>query len=94
MGSIVRISIDAMGGDHGPSVVIPGAEIALARHPDVKFVFVGKEAELRPLLAARPKLEAASTLVHADVAVRMDDKPSQALRQGAGSPPCGWPWSR
>ncbi len=71
-----------MGGDHGPQVVVPGAEIALLRHPDIHFVFVGRESEVKPLLDARPRLAAASTLIHADIAVKMDDKPSQALRQG------------
>ena len=35
-----------------------------------------------PLLAARPRLQAASKLVHSDVVVQMHDKPSQALRKG------------
>jgi phosphate acyltransferase len=78
----VRISLDAMGGDHGPSVVIPGAELSLLRHPDIRFVFVGRENEIRPLLDARPRLAASSSVIHAEIAVRMDDKPSQALRQG------------
>ena len=42
----VRISLDAMGGDHGPSVVIPGAGLALERHPDVRFVIFGNEAAI------------------------------------------------
>jgi glycerol-3-phosphate acyltransferase PlsX len=37
----VTISLDAMGGDHGPSVVIPGAAIALERRPDTRFVIYG-----------------------------------------------------
>jgi phosphate acyltransferase len=82
MSSTVRISLDAMGGDHGPEVVIPGAELALSRHPDIRFVIVGRESEIKPLIDARPRLAAASTLVHAEIAVKMDDKPSQALRQG------------
>ena len=78
----VRISLDAMGGDHGPSVVIPGAAIALERHPQAHFIVHGQEALCLPLLNAHPRLKAVTTFVHADVAVRMDDKPSQALRQG------------
>jgi glycerol-3-phosphate acyltransferase PlsX len=78
----VRIALDAMGGDHGPSVVVPGAEIALERHPDVEFLLFGNAAAVEPLLNARPKLAAASTVIHTDVAIRMDDKPSQALRKG------------
>jgi glycerol-3-phosphate acyltransferase PlsX len=78
----VRIALDAMGGDHGPSVVVAGAELALARHPQNEFLFFGNTSLLAPLLAARPALQAASRLVHTDIAVRMEDKPSKALRQG------------
>ncbi len=39
-----RIALDAMGGDHGPSVVVPGAAIALERHPDTEFLICGNEA--------------------------------------------------
>src|SRR5262249_37323520 len=78
----VRIALDAMGGDHGPSVVVPGAELALAQHPDTTFILFGDRTSVEPLLAAHPRLKAASQLVHTDVAVRMDDKPSQALRNG------------
>jgi glycerol-3-phosphate acyltransferase PlsX len=78
----VRIALDAMGGDHGASVVVPGADIALGRHPEIAFLLIGNEAEIAPLLKTRPKLAAASRLIHTDVAVRMDDKPSKALRKG------------
>jgi len=82
MAQKVRIALDAMGGDFGPAVVIPGAEIALERHPDTEFVLFGDEATVRPLLEQRTRLKAASRLIHTDVVVRMDDRPSQALRRG------------
>jgi glycerol-3-phosphate acyltransferase PlsX len=78
----VRIALDAMGGDHGPEVIVPGAALALARHSDLRCIFFGDENRVRPLVAAYPALAAASTIRHADVAIRMDDKPSQALRAG------------
>ena len=78
----VRIALDAMGGDHGPSVVVPGAALALAQHPNSTFILFGDQGRIDPLLAAHPRLKAACRLVHTDVAVRMDDKPSQALRNG------------
>ena len=78
----IRIAIDAMGGDHGAPVPVAGAAISLQRHPDSEFVMVGDRAVLEPLLAARPALAAVSRVVHSDVVVRMDDKPSQALRHG------------
>jgi len=78
----VRIALDAMGGDHGPSVIVPGAAVALTQHPDASFILFGDQAKVEPLLAAHPRLKDACRLVHTDVAVRMDDKPSQALRNG------------
>src|SRR6266511_2413213 len=78
----VRIALDAMGGDHGAAMVVPGAELSLSRHPDIEFLLFGDRIAVEPLLNARPQLKAASQLVHTDVAVQMHDKPSQALRKG------------
>lgn len=82
MTSHVTISLDAMGGDHGPSIVIPGAAIALERRPDTRFVIFGDEALVLPLLEQHPKLKGVTSFHHTTVAVKMDDKPSQALRAG------------
>ncbi|GBU17159.1 MULTISPECIES: phosphate acyltransferase PlsX [Methylobacterium] len=84
MSQRVRISLDAMGGDHGPSVVVPGAAIARERHPDLTFLMFGDEAVIAPLVAAEPRLKDAVEIRHTTVAVAMDDKPSQAVRQGRG----------
>src|SRR5437588_1470428 len=78
----VRIALDAMGGDFGPEVVVPGAALAFERRPDTSFIFFGKEAVVRPLLDMHPKLAARSTLKHTDVAIQMHEKPTQALRTG------------
>jgi phosphate acyltransferase len=78
----VRIALDAMGGDHGPAVVVAGAELALQRHPACEFLFFGNAALIGPLLETRPRLKSVSRIVHTDIAVRMEDKPSQALRYG------------
>src|SRR5215510_2927455 len=78
----VRIALDAMGGDVGASVVIPGAAIALSRHPDTEFLLFGDRAQIEAQLAKHPAMAAASRVIHTDVAVSMQDKPSQALRRG------------
>src|SRR4051794_25695953 len=78
----VRISLDAMGGDHGASVVVPGAALALERHPQLSFLMCGDQAAIAPLLAAHPKLQAVTEILHADVSIAMDEKPSQAIRSG------------
>jgi phosphate acyltransferase len=82
MGAPVTIALDAMGGDHGPSVVIPAAAVALVRHPDMQFLLVGDTAKIEPVLSDHPGLAARARIIHTDVAVAMDAKPSQALRKG------------
>ncbi|MBM3543709.1 MAG: phosphate acyltransferase PlsX [Alphaproteobacteria bacterium] len=78
----ITIALDAMGGDHGPSVVVPAAALALIRHPDMRFILVGDQSRIEPELGTHPALAAKSEIVHTDVAVAMDAKPSQALRRG------------
>lgn len=78
----VTIALDAMGGDHGPSIVIPGAALMLERRPDTRFVIFGDEKVVLPLIGQHAKLKAVTTFHHTEVAVKMDDKPSQALRYG------------
>ncbi|MDE2362099.1 MAG: phosphate acyltransferase PlsX [Hyphomicrobiales bacterium] len=82
MTNSVRIALDAMGGDFGPSVVVPGAARARDRRPDTAYLFFGDEKQIRPLLDQHPKLAAVSEVRHTDVVVKNDDKPSQALRAG------------
>jgi phosphate acyltransferase len=82
MASDIRIALDAMGGDHGPSVVLPGAAIALERRPDTQYLIYGEERTVGPMLAAYPSLAARSRIFPTSVAVKMTDKPSQALRTG------------
>jgi phosphate acyltransferase len=82
MSQKVRIALDVMGGDHGPSVVVPGAQLALSRHPDTEYLLYGDRSKIEPFLKAHAQLREVARLVHTDVAVRMDDKPSQALRNG------------
>lgn len=79
---MIRISLDVMGGDFGPEVVIPGAVKALERHPDVNFVMFGQKEKCEPILAKYPKLKDRFVFHDCEVAVAMDEKPSQALRRG------------
>jgi glycerol-3-phosphate acyltransferase PlsX len=78
----VRIALDAMGGDVGASVVIPGAAISLTRHPHTEFLLFGDRALIETQLDKHPALKAVSRVIHTDVTVSMHDKPSQALRRG------------
>lgn len=85
MSASLAISLDAMGGDNAPEMVVRGADIARRRFPQCRFMFFGDEAKVRPLLDSLPELKKISTLRHTVAVVTMDDKPSQALRSGRGS---------
>ena len=85
MASPKTIALDAMGGDHGPEVVCPGAALSLERHPTLSFIFFGDSARIEAALKAHPALAKASRVTHTAHVIAMDEKPSQALRRGKGS---------
>jgi glycerol-3-phosphate acyltransferase PlsX len=72
----VRLAIDCMGGDHGPSVTLPACRSFLAAHPEVEIVLVGQADALAPAAGwAR-----CSSVVASEV-VAMDDPLEVALRR-------------
>lgn len=77
----VTIALDAMGGDHGPAVTVPGALAALRSHPDLNLVLVGQRAVLEKELARHAGAEGARLRIQeASQVVGMDEPPAQALR--------------
>ena len=79
------IALDAMGGDNAPECVISGAQLALIRHPGIRFLIFGDEAKIAPLLNAYPTLKYASQIVHTAEFIAGHDKPSIAVRRGRKS---------
>ncbi len=76
------ISIDAMGGDNGAETTIPGVDLVLARHPNMGVILHGREEELRAMARAHPRVLRRAEFRNAEVAIGMEEKPSQALRKG------------
>jgi glycerol-3-phosphate acyltransferase PlsX len=79
----IRIAIDCMGGDFGPSVTVPAALAFLRSQSDAHVLLVGQQAVLEAALAAaHPShdVRARAQIVHAEEVVTMDDPPAQALR--------------
>jgi glycerol-3-phosphate acyltransferase PlsX len=77
----LTISIDAMGGDHGPKVTIPASLDCLKNNPDLTLILVGDEAVLKPLLAQ--ELVAYSgrlSIQHASQCVEMHESPAKVLK--------------
>ncbi|MDP3658469.1 phosphate acyltransferase PlsX [Phenylobacterium sp.] len=86
MSQSLVISVDAMGGDHGPPVTAPAvARAATSMGPHVRFLLHGDEARLKAELARLPTLAARCEVRHADRVIAMDEKPAQALRRGKGT---------
>jgi len=74
----VRIAVDAMGGDHGPTEVVPGALDHAKAHPEDRVILVGDEPTIRRIAGALP---ANASIVHASEVVGMDEHPAMALRE-------------
>ena len=79
------ISLDAMGGDDAPEIVVEGAAIARERYPNVKFILFGDETEVVPLVTKFPLLKDHCEIRHTEKVVSAEEKPSQALRRGRDS---------
>jgi len=77
---MIRLALDAMGGDFGPEVTVVAAIAALARHPELSLTLVGdREAILRVQEANRYAGDRIA-IHHAPQKVEMDERPSSALR--------------
>ncbi|MBY0355777.1 MAG: phosphate acyltransferase PlsX [Rickettsiales bacterium] len=83
--SMLPLALDAMGGDLAPLAVVFGAARALKKNPDLRFLFVGDENALRPLLSKRPQLLPVSEILHTTEQVAATDMPSVALRKATKS---------
>ncbi|MDO5657480.1 MAG: phosphate acyltransferase PlsX [Paracoccus sp. (in: a-proteobacteria)] len=81
----VVISVDAMGGDHGPAAVVAGIARSAEKNPQIRFIVHGPEAELTRLIAKRRGLAERCVIRHADAVVTMHDKPSQVIRNAQGT---------
>src|SRR3954470_2813322 len=78
---MIRIAIDAMGGDHAPGHIVDGA-LAAARHFDLGVTLVGPTAVLEGELARHIGADRDRVrIAHADAVLEMAEAPSAALRR-------------
>ena len=75
---MVRVAFDAMGGDHGPTEVVPGVIDYAREHPDVELILVGDTDTIRRIAGELP---ANARIVHAGSVIGMDEHPALALRE-------------
>ena len=79
------LSVDAMGGDAGPGMIVEGLAAFSAKRRDTSFLLHGDEGTIRAELDRYPALAACCELRHTAIEVGMEDKPSQALRKRESS---------
>lgn len=66
---MIRIAVDAMGGDRAPEITIKGAELALERFDDIEITLFGNEQMIRPFLTRTDRLH----VIHCEDYFRMDE---------------------
>ena len=79
---LIVLSIDAMGGDKGPSPIVAGMAESAKKNKDLHFILHGPADQLESLVRQRAVLNGRCEIRHAQRAVTMTDKPSQVVRQG------------
>lgn len=79
---ILRVALDAMGGDYAPSREVEGAVTALREKKNVfELILVGDEARIRQELSKHSPEGLAYSIVHASQVISMEDSPTAAVKQ-------------
>ena len=74
------ISVDAMGGDNSPRIVVEGINLAHKNNPDIKFLLFGDEEKINADLKRFPQMNSYCKVIHTSEFVHNEDKPSQVIR--------------
>ncbi len=80
MQEMVRVALDAMGGDHAPDEIIKGAVEAVGLREDIKVFLVGKEELIREKLKAYSYREPQIEVVNATEVIETAEPPVAAIR--------------
>lgn len=84
---MIRVALDAMGGDHAPTAEIDGAALALRDlPPEFSLILVGQPAVIEAHLARHPEIDRSRfTIVEATEVIGMSEKPLSAVRRKPNS---------
>lgn len=77
---MIKIIVDAMGGDNSPNVNVEGSVSALSKISDIEITLVGPEATLNDLLKNFDYDKTRLKIVNADDVITCNDKPTEAIR--------------
>jgi glycerol-3-phosphate acyltransferase PlsX len=82
---MIRIAVDAMGGDHAPSAIVDGA-VAAARHLDVQIALIGSTLRVQAALEPHADWRNLSIdIIDAPEVIGMEEAPAAALRRKPGA---------
>ena len=83
---MIRIALDAMGGDHAPAVPVAGAALALSELPgDISIQLIGQQKPIERELERSAVDRARVQIVDAPEVIGMGEKPLQAIRSKRNS---------
>jgi glycerol-3-phosphate acyltransferase PlsX len=87
MAQHLPLAIDAMGGDSAPKSVMRGLQIMVKKQPDRHYLLYGNQKMLERYLATKPMkgVRERCEIIHTDVVISDDEKPSVAVRQAKNS---------
>lgn len=74
---MMRIAVDAMGGDNAPQAIVEGVMLAKKDFPEIEFQLYGKEAEIKKYVTDDKNIK----IIHTDEKIASDDEPVRAIRQ-------------
>lgn len=74
---MIKLAIDAMGGDNAPKEIVKGCDLALEKYNDIELVLYGDETEIRKYLKSKSRVEIINTTQVIDMGVK---DPISAIR--------------
>lgn len=74
---MMRIAVDAMGGDNAPKAIVEGVMLAKKDFPEIEFQLYGKEAEIKKYVDDETNVK----IIHTDEKINSDDEPVKAIRR-------------
>jgi phosphate acyltransferase len=78
--TLVRVAVDAMGGDHAPGEIVRGAAAALCARDDLQLTLVGRQNQVHEALQGLSYPDSRLKTVHAEEVIQPDDEPGLAIR--------------
>ena len=82
---MIKIALDAMGGDNAPQAIVQGALDALGERQDLAITLFGQKEKIEPLLSGAAGLGDRISIVDAREVITMEEAPALAIRHKSDS---------